>query len=82
MKFENSLDHRLSFLSLGGGFFLINSIANMGRLLAKGGSPSAISMAVMPRDQMSTVLVYFEFSLDLAQIKQYSHHFAYSLGNI
>lgn len=33
------------------------SIAIIGLLLLKGGSPSAISMAVMPSDQMSVLVV-------------------------
>lgn len=62
IKWENCLDHFFGFFKVGEGFFLISSIAKIGLLLANGGSPSAISIAVIPRDQISTLLVYFEFS--------------------
>lgn len=42
------------FLSLGGGMSLILRIACRGGSLKKGGSPSTISITIIPSDQMST----------------------------
>jgi hypothetical protein len=55
IKFEL---HLFNLLNFGGGFFFMISIAIIGRFLLSGGSPSAISIAVIPKDQISVLVVY------------------------
>ena len=53
IKSENSLENLSDSLRVGGGFVGIMNIALMGCTSAYGGRPSAISIAVIPRDQIS-----------------------------
>lgn len=53
IKSTNIGDQARGFLRLGGGFLGILKSALIGCMSASGGSPSAISIAVMPKDQIS-----------------------------
>ena len=57
-KVLKSWDHLSGLVRPWGGVFLIMNMALTGWMLAKGGSPSASSTAVMPRLQMSVFLLY------------------------
>ena len=57
-KSLSSGGHWSGLLSVGGGRLGIKKMARMGFISAYGGLPSAISMTVMPSDQMSTFSLY------------------------
>lgn len=58
IKLLNSGDQHSGYVKPCGGFKGISNIALIELILEYGGSPSAISMAVMPKDQISVFLVY------------------------
>ena len=57
-KSQSSRGQRLSSVSRGGGRLGIMKMARIGCTFAYGGRPSAISISVMPSDQMSAFSLY------------------------
>ena len=70
MKLLNSKDHYSGITRPFGGLFFIANIALMGWRWEYGGSPSAISIAVIPRDQISVFLLYFDFEITSGDIQK------------
>lgn len=63
-------DHLVGSVSPLGGLFLITNIALTGCIWDNGGYPSANSIAVIPRDQMSVKLLYFYFEITSGDIQK------------